>query len=205
MPMHTGDQGCQANGRVHENNRSPVFDAESGCRQHIVKVCLQFMAGNGGLTGPVDPAAADFAVRWVADHEVKGFRIHKPADKTHIPANNTAPRLKMVYRNIHRAKAGQILLQFQTDQGKVRMKSGQDQADDAAAAAQIEHPLGSVQSAEMGGKDGIHRKTIAIAILAANQSAVEQAVIGERPALSSVSGLPALRDLSGLFFIPVIR
>jgi hypothetical protein len=58
------------------------------------------------------------------------------------------------------------------------MAIGHDKADDAAAATEVEDPLSSLRCGEMGDQNGIHRKTVAIPRLPADQAAGEEGVIG---------------------------
>lgn len=75
-------------------------------------------------------------------------------------------------------KRRQIGLEFKAADRDLRMAIGHDKADDAAAATKVEDPLSSLRWGEMGGQNGIHRKTVAIPRLPADQTAGEEGVIG---------------------------
>jgi hypothetical protein len=53
-----------------------------------------------------------------------------------------------------------------------------DKANDPAAAAEVEHPLPCLWCSEMGRQNGIHRKTVTLPVLPADQAAGKEGVIG---------------------------
>jgi hypothetical protein len=159
------------------------------------------MAGNGRFIGTINPAAAAFSIRRVTNHEVKGFGIDKIFYVAGVSLNNMKPMFKPIFTNIVSGKDGKIMLEFQPDQLGFRIKPGQNQTNDAAAAPEIKHSARPSEPAKMGGKDGINRKAVPVPVLAAEQIAIIKAVFGKRPV--TVQRLLSCHGVeTSLFFLP---
>jgi len=154
------------------------------------------MAGDKGFLIVAGTSGIFLIKRRVADYLRKGLGGEKIKDMPEISlhylclAGNALGKItrnitgdiggKTIQDHIPGGKFGKPCLQLQTGKphDSLRPAIKTDQADDSTAAAQIKDCTPRRQRGKMGGEDGINRKTIAVPMLQAVQSACKQGVTG---------------------------
>lgn len=92
-----------------------------------------------------------------------------------------------------------MLLQLDAYNRNVGVTVSQDETDDTATTAQIQHLLPRFKPGEMGSEHRINRKSVAIPALPANQASLKQGVIGQnRERLGAIGqGVSAMKEDGG--------